>query len=282
MKPTLPGVVLRMQRFDPEARRLMQVAQLEADRAGAAHVVMEHLAVAILTTPEAARVARRVGTDREPHLTALRMRCAILPPSAGGGAVLDETLLRAIAELERRTGERVIGVQDLALMLSEHLLFPRSVAEGLPAPPELVARRRAADGAAIRWNGARLRRLLGTSIEPARRAEHLLRYFARLLRDQHIPDLSAEVHGSRLTVGRQDHPGRVRAFMAPGNDILILEAHAPEHVALRRFGLDAETLAFHDLAEGDELEDALCRAIVDALYPEVRGETDTLHVRPPA
>lgn len=281
MRSTFSGIVLRMERFDPEGRRVMRVAQIEANRAGTAHVALEHLAIAILTTPEAVRVARRVGTEREPHLDALRARCAMLPPSTGGAAVLDYMLLQALSELERQLGNRAIGVQDLALMLTEHLLLPRSIAEGLPAAPERIARSRAANGAAIARTGAHLRRLLGTTAKHAGYADRVLRMFTRVLRDQHIPGLSVELSGLRLTVGRQDHPGRVRVFMPPGNDILILEAHAPEYVVLRRFGLDAETLAFHDLAESDELEDALCRAIVDALYPEIREETDVVRVNLP-
>lgn len=123
--------MLRDERFDSGARRVLKRAQLEADRSGAAHLTWEHLAMALLGTPEAERVAREVALELEPHLRALRARCATLPLSNGGLAYLESGLLQLLGELDRRITDRALAMSDLASLLAEQgLVPPRSRSDG--------------------------------------------------------------------------------------------------------------------------------------------------------
>jgi hypothetical protein len=278
----LPSLlVLRLERLDPRARRVIVAAQTEADRQGCAHCTMEHVAVSLLGTAETARAAARADVDLEPHLSALRWRCSTLPAADEGGlSVLDPALLKGLGTLEQRIGDRVITLRDVALLLGEHALVPFSLVEHWR---EDVAgnttRVPSSVWSTAGWFGRSVRRLIGTTATSRERGRAFLRDAARAIADQYVPGLVVERENDAVSVTRSGSSSTVVLSLTPSGDALVLAIREESGGDLRRFTLDVETLSFYAVEGGEELGEAFFRAIGEALYPEACATADTVRAR---
>lgn len=263
-------VITRLERFGPAARRLVGIAESDADSSGHAAITLDHLALAVMSLPGAIPAdARR---DAEVLIDAAHQRLRMLPRSKDGRAFLAHEVLRLFERLERAAGEGYVTERALISHLAAEGLVSHLVADRWsPRPVNCSDRLPPTHGLELRHLGRMLRRRLGTTQSAGELATKHLTDLARSLRAERIPELDVLESPRKLTLSRAGGGVTLSLSLAPDDAGLVFQID-DSHTEVRRFAFDAEMLGFYERSE--EVVAVVCQVIASRLFADPQPAFD--------